>query len=505
MSKLAPSFVVAIAVCCPLATVKARGQAPPAEHRFAREDVLGTSLTLIVAAPDDGAAQRLEASVVAEIERLAAILSSHDERSELRGYLAAAARESFTAPASRELREVLATAARWNQASQGAFHPGVAAACERWQQAAAAGELPSDAELSALAASLRTLPWQANADGRVTFAHGAKLTLDALAKGYIIDQACKLQADGGKTKVLLLAIGGDLRIAAGAPRPIAVADPRQPADNAKPLCTLQLAGKAVASSGNYKRGFTIGERQFSHVIDPRTARPAASVRGATVVADDCCAADALATALNVLEPTEGLALIAKTSHAEAVIVDRDGKVHESKGWTKLVAPSAVDAAAPSAAANELQVDFEINQPNADGRSGRRGRGGGYRRPYVAVWVESPDGKPVRTLCLWIERDRWLPDLQRWYRLNKANRGIVDAVSQATRKPGKYHLTWDGKDDDGKTVSAGHFTLCIEAAREHGTYQIMRQAFDWNGKAFAHELPANVEIKSASVSFGKKAQ
>ena len=40
------------------------------------------------------------------------------------------------------------------------------------------------------------------------------------------------------------------------------------------------------------------------------------------------------------------------------------------------------------------VDFEINQPD----------GFRYRPPYVAVWLEDKDGKPVRTLSLWVEPD-----------------------------------------------------------------------------------------------------
>ena len=61
---------------------------------------------------------------------------------------------------------------------------------------------------------------------------------------------------------------------------------------------------------------------------------------------------------------------------------------------------------------ELVVNFEINHPEAE-----KGR---YRRPYVAIWVEDSEGKPVRTLALWVSLGgsgpfQWLPDLKRWYK------------------------------------------------------------------------------------------
>jgi hypothetical protein len=44
------------------------------------------------------------------------------------------------------------------------------------------------------------------------------------------------------------------------------------------------------------------------------------------------------------------------------------------------------------------------------------------------------------------------------------------VATATRPAGKYTLKWDGKDNAGKPVKPGKYTVILEAAREHGTYQ-----------------------------------
>lgn len=148
---------------------------------------------------------------------------------------------------------------------------------------------------------------------------------------------------------------------------------------------------------------------------------------------------------------------------------------------------------------QLEVQLEIAQPE----------GGRYHRPYVAVWLEDQDGVPVKTLCLWVQNSgrgpRWIPDLRKWFRGERVRQlaesgNLVDTVSSPTRMPGKYKLTWNGLDDQGKKVRQGRYTLYVEAAREHGTYQVMRKDVIIGRQPFHAELGTNVEIKSATVDY-----
>lgn len=70
-------------------------------------------------------------------------------------------------------------------------------------------------------------------------------------------------------------------------------------------------GRAVATSGDYRQFFRDAEGRIrSHIIDPRTAAPAGhDVASVSVLAPDALTADALATALLVLGPDEGLRLL----------------------------------------------------------------------------------------------------------------------------------------------------------------------------------------------------
>jgi len=151
---------------------------------------------------------------------------------------------------------------------------------------------------------------------------------------------------------------------------------------------------------------------------------------------------------------------------------------------------------------ELAVNIEINAPE----------GGRYRRPYVAVWVEDAEGFPVRTISLWVQArqpgPRWFPDLRRWFRSDRMRRltentDLIGTVSSPTRQPGKYTVLWDGLDDGKKPVPQGAYTVYVEAAREHGTYQLLKKAVTLADRPLRADLGGNVEIKAASLEYRRR--
>jgi hypothetical protein len=168
------------------------------------------------------------------------------------------------------------------------------------------------------------------------------------------------------------------------------------------------------------------------------------------------------------------------------------------------APAVVEAAPQEAPGlwdpnDELTITLELAQIG----------GGRARRPYVAVWIEDANKFPVRTIALWEQKPRWVPELRAWYHADQEraaaeHHDITSSVSSATRPPGKYTLKWDGKDNNGKPVKAGKYTVNIEAAREHGTYQILRQEMDFAGTPQHIDLKGGTEIASASLDYGRKA-
>lgn len=81
--------------------------------------------------------------------------------------------------------------------------------------------------------------------------------------------------------------------------------------------------------------------------------------------------------------------------------------------------------------------------------------------------------------------------------------LIGTISKPTSNPGSYKVGWDGSDDNGKPLPDGKYTLYIEAAREHGTYQLMKSPFTLGTGDFELKLEGNIEIKAASMSFKKR--
>jgi thiamine biosynthesis lipoprotein len=497
-----------------LGSVAASGAEP--WHVFHHERVLGTSLELRFAAATSAQADAAEAAALAEIDRLAEILSGYDATSEFRQWVAT---KGEPRRVSAELFEVLALFDTWRERTSGALDASAEVAGRLWRSAAHDQHVPSAAELAAAIASIRQAHWRLDAAARTaTHLTDAPLMLNSFAKSYIIDRACARALAAGRLETAIVNLGGDLAVRGAATDTVWIADPVADAENDAPLTQIAVRDRAVATSGGYRRGVEIAGRWYSHLVDPRTARPVDHVRSATVVAPRATDAGALATSLCVMAPDEGLRLVATVTGAECLLILNDGRRLASAGWTALETPlpartpAGVHAAvapippASGGGAATWDADFELAVNLEIATTG----GGRAKRPFVAVWIEDQQGFPVRTIALWYHGDRWLPDLRAWNRADQLRRSaeggsIVHSVSSATRSPGKYLLKWDGTDAQGRPVPRGRYTVNIEVAREHGTHQVIHREVDFAGPAQRVDLPGNYELASLSLDYRRKAE
>jgi thiamine biosynthesis lipoprotein ApbE len=499
---------------------------------FHHEGVLGTSLELRFATRQAAQAAAAEAAALAEFDRLGKILSGYDATSEFRQWLATHDEPRQVSP---ELFEVLALFDRWRERTGGALDASAEAAGRLWKSAAQDGRVPSADELAATVAAMRQTHWRLDPVAHTaTHLSAVPLMLNSFTKSYIIERVCAAALAAGHLESAVVNLGGDIVARGPAASTIAIADPLADGENDEPLTLLAVQDRAVATSGGYRRGVEIAGRWYSHLVDPRTGQPVDHVRSATVVSPRATDAGALATALCVMTPEDGLRLAATVPDTECLLVLADGRLVSSSGWRKNEMPranvfAAVAAGTPNANADltigapggwdpsfELAVNFEIatpassSGPGGGGKGGKGGKGGrgGAKRPFVAIWIEDQEKFPVRTVALWYHGDRWLPDLRAWIRaddqrLKAEGTHLVDTISSATRSPGKYTVKWDGKNTAGQPVPRGKYTVFLEIAREHGTHQVLKQELDFSGEPAHVDFPANPELASASFDYRKK--
>lgn len=468
------------------------------------ENVLGTSLEIKIAASSEKAADAAENAALTEIERLNKLLSAYDKKSEFSQWLATRNRAVHV---SKELFEVLSLFDQWRTKSNGALNASAEVINSLWKKAANRQSVPTAEELNLAVKEAQQHQWTLDpVNQTATHLSDAPLMLNSFAKSYVIRHAAEVALASPEVNGVAVNIGGDIVIKGQISESVMITDPKANAENEAPMTGIRLANKAIATSGNYRRGEQIGDKWYSHIVDPRTGMPASEIISATVVAPEATDAGALATAFNVLSPEESRQLAEKVPGAEYMIITKDGNKISSKGWHDMELIPTLHKAAPALGADwnsdyEVAINFEIALIE-----GMR-----VHRPFVAIWVEDSKGEPVRNISVWYNRERWLPELRSWNRLygqtfHAEGNSLKTTVSSATRSPGKYTMQWDGKDDKGQTVKAGTYTIVIEAAREHGTYQLMKQEIEIKKKPAPQtfNLTGNVEIASASVEIRKRA-
>lgn len=257
------------------------------------------------------------------------------------------------APVPPDLRALLHRAIDIGDMTGGAFDVTWAALWGLWDFNAEAPRPPTD---DAIAPRLELIDYRLvridDHEGTVFLPRpGMLLGLGGIAKGYALDRAAEaLRREGIRS--FLLSAGGQVLV--GEPRAglrpwrIGVRDPRGDTDDY--FTRLEITNASISTSGDYERYFIADGVRYHHVLDPRTGRPARGLRSVAVVSRDATLADALSTALMVIGPEKGLALVRKTPGVEALMVDEQGRVHASPGLRRSmrqIHPPRPDREAPS--------------------------------------------------------------------------------------------------------------------------------------------------------------
>jgi thiamine biosynthesis lipoprotein len=232
---------------------------------------------------------------------------------------------------SAETRTLVERAVEAWRLSGGTFDPTVLAALV----AAGYGRTFEDGP-TAPAASVPTLTLAGCTDIAIE-AEGVRLPVGTgfdpggIGKGLAADMVAEEILGAGAAGVCINA-GGDVRVAGEGPGgdvwTIAIDHPWCP----RPLALLGLGAGAVATSTTLLRAWVVDGRPAHHLIDPATGRPSDSdLTFATVVTGQAWRAEVLAK--TVLLRGSRWAFDVLDGDAEALVVDHQGALHATPGWT----------------------------------------------------------------------------------------------------------------------------------------------------------------------------
>lgn len=303
---------------------------------------MGMEFRLVVYAADARTARQAAGAVYRRVSELNQVLSDYEEDSELTR-LNRTAGSGQAVPVSPDLWRVLVEGQQWAQRTQGAFDMTVGPVVQLWRRARRQRELPPPDRLERARTAVGYTWLELDRHRRTVrlTRPGMRLDLGGIAKGYVLDEALRVLEQHGLRRALLQA-GGDLVV--GDPPPgrtgwrVETTSPS--GAGAPPPQSLLLRRCALATSGDLFQYVEIGGVRYSHIADPRTGLGLTDHSQVSVIARRGITADVLATAISVLGPRDGIALVEATpAVAVRVVRGPSGRweIWESRRWARYLA------------------------------------------------------------------------------------------------------------------------------------------------------------------------
>lgn len=286
---------------------------------------MGTFIYMIIFHPSKLKAEEAINYSFTEIERLSSIMTRYQKDSSISQL------NSFgilnEPPA--EVIDVLKAAQYYHVKSGGSFDITVKPVVDLYQKSFRLHQRQPEEDELAAALELIGSQHLLLSDTSISFTRsGMGITLDGIAKGYIVDRAMAILRQQGIQHALINA-GGDIVVHGGKGYGrswrIAIRDPKQ-RESYIGVCTLQNG--AIATSGDYEV-FYDEEKLFHHLHSPVTGMPVRETTSVSILAPNAMEADAYATTVSVMGVQAGKRFINKVLGIEGYIIDRQQQVTQT--------------------------------------------------------------------------------------------------------------------------------------------------------------------------------
>ena len=252
-------------------------------------DAMGTTFTVAAYNPHKDKLQAAVEAALDEAKRLDRMLSNYRAESEWSRVNRLAAEQAVKV--SPEFFQLLSSAVDYSRKSEGTFDITVGPLMRVWGFYKGSGRLPHRSEVRSILDRIgyRNIVLDAT-ERTVRFAKpGVEMDPGGIGKGYAVDRMVEILKQEGINSALITA-GGSSIFAIGTPP----GEPggwkvtiRHPKDSTKTVAEVRLKDQSMSTSGNYEKFFVVGQRMYSHIMDPRTGFPAKGMFSVSVVSPTC--------------------------------------------------------------------------------------------------------------------------------------------------------------------------------------------------------------------------
>ena len=238
--------------------------------------------------------------------------------------------EKKSVKATGDNYDILEESIKYSKLTNGAFDITVSPLVELWGINKQDFEVPKASDINKLLSKVDYKQIKLD-DDTAKLTKGGSIDFGAIGKGFIADRIIDELGDYGVSSILL-DLGGNI-YAHGSKydKPFKIGI-KKPFGKGELSATVKVEDMAVITAGIDQRYQKYKGKIYPHIIDPKTGYPIDNdLYSVTVISEDATTADALSTGFMVMGLDKGLKLANKTEDIEAVFIDKDNKLHLTKG------------------------------------------------------------------------------------------------------------------------------------------------------------------------------
>lgn len=246
--------------------------------------------------------------------------------------------EAETVTLSDETAELLSSALRYCDLSDGAFDITVEPVTSLWDFTSDTPKLP---ESSAITDAVKKIDYRnliLNGNELTFLSKDSALDLGAIAKGYIADRIKDYLISAG-VESAIINLGGNVLCIGNRPdgTPFRIGLKKPFAESSETFETLNVSGMSAVTSGVYERHFIIDGKNYHHILNPKTGYPYDNgLISVTILSENSVDGDGLSTACFSLGLEKGMELVESLDDVYACFIDEDYNIYYSDGMEEFL-------------------------------------------------------------------------------------------------------------------------------------------------------------------------